>query len=146
MTRTGKSSSVGKSNALVFPRERLREMLAHLQREYPREGCGFLAGRRGRVEKVIPVINAEGSVVAYTMDGKAQLQAFKAMDQRGLECLAVYHSHGFSPAVPSETDRARAFYPDVAYVIASLAGAGEPDVRAWSIRAGTVRERKVRVV
>ncbi len=131
---------------LVLPRVRLHEMLAHLQRAYPREGCGFLAGRGGKVTRVISVPNAEGSVVAYTMDGKAQLQAFKAMDRSGLECLAVYHSHGFSPAVPSETDRARAFYPDVAYVIASLAGPGEPDVRAWSIRAGTVCERKVRVV
>ncbi len=121
-------------------------MLAHLQQAYPREGCGFLAGRRGRVTRVIPVPNAEGSVVAYTMDGRAQLQAFKAMDRSGLECLAVYHSHGFSPAVPSETDRARAFYPDVAYVIASLAGPGEPEVRAWTIRGGRVTERKVRVV
>ena len=55
---------------------------------------------------------------------------------------AIVHSHTHTPAVPSPTDIALAFYPDALYVLVSLSegeadpATGEPGIRAWRIVDG----------
>lgn len=76
----------------------------------------------------------------YLIDPREQLGAFRAMDERGEELVAIYHSHPASQPFPSPTDRDEASYPDAVHVLVSLR-ADEPEVRAFRILAdGAVRE------
>jgi proteasome lid subunit RPN8/RPN11 len=72
--------------------------------------------------------------VAYFMDPREMLAAFKDMRQRNLDLAVIYHSHTHSPAYPSATDVGLAYYPDAAYLIISLEHKAAPDLRAYWIR------------
>ena len=65
---------------------------------------------------------------------------FHTMPEKKTELVAIYHSHPVSPAFPSATDIALAFWPDAIYVICSLADPEQPVVRGFRIRDGDVTE------
>lgn len=75
----------------------------------------------------------------YVIDAREQLAAFREMDARGEELVAIYHSHPLSQPYPSPTDRAEAHYPDAFYLLVSLR-TSEPELHAYRIREGFVRE------
>ncbi len=120
-------------------------MIAHAHAEYPNECCGLLAGRGPRVEYLFRGRNADQSPYTYRLDPQEQLRFFKDIDARGLELVGIYHSHTQSPAYPSRTDVAKAFYPDAVYVIVSLADSQAPVVRAFRIRDGLIAEEELAV-
>jgi len=105
---------------------------------YPEEVCGLLAGvvggRLGRAVSHYPVENALHSPVAYEMEPSAQVRAMIAIESKGLELVAIYHSHPTGPAAPSRSDIAQALYPDTAQIIISLADRSQPTASAYLIR------------
>jgi proteasome lid subunit RPN8/RPN11 len=134
-------------------------MVAHARALDPFECCGLLAGSNGLVTRHYRIRNAvaqdahavrvfeEAHVkqlaslseatraeVAYFMDPKEMLAAFKDMRSRALELAVIYHSHTHSPAYPSSTDVGLAYYPDAVYMIISLENKYRPDIRAYRIR------------
>ncbi len=115
------------------------EMLAHLQENLPEEACGLLAGKAGRVEKVMPITNQARSPVRFYMEPVELLNAFHAMDAEGLELMGIFHSHPNGPAVPSQTDLNEFLYPGTATVILSHSSRGWTG-RAFDIRAGQYTE------
>ncbi|WP_447973168.1 M67 family metallopeptidase [Nitrospira sp. Kam-Ns4a] len=150
---------------LAIPRQILAEMIAHAQELVPFECCGLLAGTGGLVSRHYRIANTvardaravqvfrEADVkpldrlpetaraeVAYFMDPKEMLAAFKDMRSRQLDLTAIYHSHTHSPAYPSATDVGLAYYPEAAYIIISLEDKARPDVRAYWIRDKQVTE------
>jgi proteasome lid subunit RPN8/RPN11 len=127
---------------LRLSRVQLEQMIAQARADAPLETCGLLAGRDGRVTRVLPVPNILRSRVAYRMDGQEFLDAMAACD---FEPLAIYHSHPQGPPVPSPTDVAESYYPDSIYVIISLAQE-PPSVRAFRIVNGLVAEGTCRVL
>jgi proteasome lid subunit RPN8/RPN11 len=80
------------------------------------------------------------------MDSEQQLRAMLEIDDQGWELSAIYHSHPRTPAYPSQTDIALAFFPDATYVIVSLARRNQPTTRAFRIVDGTVTEEPVESV
>ena len=60
------------------------------------------------------------------------------------DIVAIYHSHVESPAFPSRTDVELAQWPDAAYMIVSL-GSEPPEIKAFSIREGTIARREILV-
>jgi len=116
------------------------DILAHARAEAPKEACGLVAGRNARASRVIRCTNAHpAAVTRYTIDPREQLRAFRDMEANGEDLVAIYHSHPATQAYPSPTDRAEAHYPEAVYVLVSLRDA-TPDVRAFQIRDGWVRE------
>jgi proteasome lid subunit RPN8/RPN11 len=116
------------------------DILAHARAEAPKEACGLVAGRNARATRVIRCTNAHpAAVTRYTIDPREQLRAFRDMEANGEDLVAIYHSHPATQAYPSPTDRAEAHYPEAVYVLVSLRDA-TPDVRAFQIRDGWVRE------
>jgi [CysO sulfur-carrier protein]-S-L-cysteine hydrolase len=82
----------------------------------------------------------------YRPDPRDLVRAFREMDERGEDLVAIYHSHPASPAMPSPTDRAESAddrgeprYPGVVYVLVTLM-AEEPEVRAFRIKDDAVTE------
>ena len=144
---------------LKIPQDILDAMVSHASELDPFECCGLLAGKNGTVTRQYRISNtvaqdtrvtkvfAEAGVkqlghlsamtraeVAYFMDPKEMLEAFKDMRERQVDLAAIYHSHTHSPAYPSATDIGLAYYPEAAYLIISLEEKSKPDIRAYWIR------------
>jgi proteasome lid subunit RPN8/RPN11 len=119
------------------------DMIAHAREDYPNECCGLLFGRNTAASDVLRMENVEHSPLNYRVDPKALIKAFQDMDDRGLDLVGIYHSHTHSPAFPSHTDIALAGYPDVHYLIVSLADQESPNLRAFTIVDGNVAEQEV---
>lgn len=108
------------------------EMVEHLRRERPNEGCGILAAKGGAIVKVFRMTNASGSPVRYSLDPKEQFAAYKMLDEQGWELGGVFHSHTHTEPYPSPTD-VRMASEDVPYVIVSL-GEDPPSIKAFRIK------------
>lgn len=135
---------------LLLPAQIHREMLAQAQLEYPNECCGLLAGRivkigQAQVDKCYPLVNAAASPVLFESEPEGMFTAERDRRQRGLEILAVYHSHPTSAPVPSKTDLERNYSPEVMNLIISLL-TDPPEVRAWWLTAEGYREAEWEVV
>ncbi|MEW5744790.1 MAG: M67 family metallopeptidase [Nitrospirota bacterium] len=124
---------------LIIPRHIFDGMVAHCRAGLPDEACGILAGTGSEVAVLYTMTNADPSPVSYLMEPGEQLTAFRDMREKGMQMLAVFHSHPQSPAYPSAKDQSLAFYEDSLYVIVGLAE-GEPVVKAFSLRGGEVAE------
>ncbi len=120
-------------------------IMAHAEAEFPNECCGLLAGRNGRVERIYQGTNVDHSPYTYLMDPREQLEAFKAMEAAEVDLIGIYHSHTHTPAFPSKTDVAKAYYPDALYVIVSLEDRNSPTLRAFRIVDGQIAEESVSV-
>jgi proteasome lid subunit RPN8/RPN11 len=91
-------------------------------------------------EQIYKMTNIEKSAVSYMMDPEEQFGAMKEMRNNGHKMLAIYHSHPHSQAYPSPKDVSLAFYSDQIYLIVGLTDKDRPEVRAFEILEGDVRE------
>ncbi len=110
-------------------------MIAHAREDLPNECCGMIGGSCDEATAVIRVANSAASPLRYEMDPQEQYNALKAIEDRGEELLAIYHSHTKSAAYPSQTDVNQAVaWPEQIYVIVSLADEEAPDVKAYLLK------------
>jgi proteasome lid subunit RPN8/RPN11 len=147
MRRAKRAQLAGGKDAASLPiveSRYLEAMVAHARQEYPNEGCGIVAGVRGRIVKFYPTKNIEQSPARYVVDAREQLDIMLEMEAKGWDLLGIFHSHTHSPAYPSPTDIQLAYYPEALHFIASLMD-GVPTVRAFYIRDGKIEEQKFTV-
>jgi proteasome lid subunit RPN8/RPN11 len=135
---------------LLLLRQLLDEMTAQAQAELPNECCGLLGGTVGadgtaRVLSRYPLTNALASPTEYESEPKGLFAAYRDMRERGIEPIAVYHSHPTSDPIPSHKDRERNYMGDVVHFIIGLRGS-DPDVRAWWLTADDHREADWEVI
>lgn len=131
---------------LEIPKKVHEDMVAHAKNVYPQEACGFLVGKDKRASYFLPIENMDHSTVTYTMDPKQQLKAFKQISADGQDLLGIFHSHVASAPEPSQTDRRQAFYPEVSYLIVSLADMNRPELKSYKIVADEVTAEEIRIV
>jgi proteasome lid subunit RPN8/RPN11 len=116
-------------------RDLVDQIVAHAREELPNECCGLIGGTGGTATVVHRVANAAASPLRFQMDSQEQYNAWKAIEDAGLEFLAIYHSHTKTRAYPSQTDVNEAVaWPDQIYVIVSLEDSDSPDVRAYWLK------------
>jgi proteasome lid subunit RPN8/RPN11 len=134
---------------LRLARQVYLEMVAHCFDGLPLEACGLLAGPPPRGDGgdqaatvCYPAANAAASARVYTVEPRDFLRADRDAEGRGLEIVAVFHSHTHTDAYPSPTDVAQAPDPGWHYVLVSLRHP-EPVVRSYRIRAGKIEEEPV---
>nr|EDZ38576.1 MAG: Conserved protein of unknown function [Leptospirillum sp. Group II '5-way CG'] len=136
----------GEFSGLTFPLGLYDAIIAHARSVFPEECCGLVAGPAGGGPiRVIPMENALHSPVRYEMNPKEQFQVQKNLRREGLEMWAIYHSHPVTRPYPSETDIRLAFYPELYYLLTSLAE-DPPPLKAYTIQNGVVREIPLRVL
>jgi len=124
---------------LIAP-DLLAQIVDHARRDAPDECCGLVSVRDGVVTGVHPQENLAHSPLRFEVDGMALHQALNAMEDRGEELGAIYHSHTRSAPHPSQTDvNFAAHWPGVEWLIVGLAG-DEVEVRSYTIDGGVVAE------
>lgn len=120
---------------LLLPRGLRLQVVRHLERWLPYEGCGLLATVGGpehdRAVHFFPGTNIDRSPTRYTMDPREVLDAMKRMRARGWSLGAIVHSHPSSRPSVSRTDAREAYYPDSRLLIVSFLG-GDPDFGCWA--------------
>jgi len=151
-----------------LPRVHYEAILEHARTEAPKECCGLLAGKSGRVERVYRITNRADRAVdlfaerglmpqsgadpsrlpneRYVMDPEELFRALREIEAAALDHLANYHSHPATPPWPSRTDvEFAAYWPHVAHLICSLVDPDQPTLRAFRIVNGQVCEVPIRV-
>lgn len=113
----------------------LDAMVAHARLEAPCECCGLLVGDGSTIGESVRTRNLRRSETAYLVDPEDHFALLKRTRREGRAIVGAYHSHPRSPAAPSATDLAEAYYRDFVYVIVSLAPP-EPVVRAYQLGDG----------
>ena len=94
-------------------------ILAHAERDVPREACGLLVGAGATVARHEPATNADASTTRYRIPVAQHFAVVRAARRDGFDVIGAYHSHPRSAAVPSVTDTAEAF-PGFVFLIAGL--------------------------
>jgi proteasome lid subunit RPN8/RPN11 len=119
----------------------LDEVIAHAKAAYPREGCGLISPSR-----FIPMTNIAESPSEFEMDPGELIETLRDLRNAGEDLIAIYHSHPHGPAVPSKMDVQRAFYPQAAHLIVSLADPQVPQTGAFRIVNGEVLDVEVHAI
>jgi proteasome lid subunit RPN8/RPN11 len=109
------------------------DIVAHAREAAPAECCGLLIGAGESVIEAARTNNLASDPNRFEMDPGDHIRARREARTRGLDVLGFYHSHPRSPATPSTSDRAEAWYPDYLYLIVSVR-AEQPEVRLYRLR------------
>jgi proteasome lid subunit RPN8/RPN11 len=124
---------------LVISQQLLQRICEHCLEEKPFEACGILTGRGRQVLHGYATDNARKSPIFYEVDSRQQEAVLQAMEERGEELVAIYHSHPTGDAVPSLNDiKLAVHYAEAIRLIVSLVGPTR--VRAFLIRSGLTHE------
>lgn len=109
----------------------LEEIVEHAKLTLPDECCGIIDTNM----TVFRIHNRDESPITFTMDPEGQLKAFGVMELYGTSVYAIYHSHPYAVAYPSERDVQMAVmgeWTDAFHIIISPM-AFEPTVRMFRI-------------
>jgi len=128
-------------------------IVAHAERSYPHECCGFLLGAAPdnvkQVREIRGASNARDDSPAnrYRIDPDEMFRVQRASQERGDEILGFYHSHPDVEARPSDYDRTHA-WPWYSYVIVPVmrGGAGAPLAWVLDDRENRFAEETLEVV
>lgn len=108
---------------LIVTETHWQEMVSHVTAFLPEEACGLVGGKFRAPDAfavvVLPVPNLLHSPARFRMDPAAQLKTFLALDELGLDLVAIFHSHPAGPETPSPTDLEEFSYPGVLSLILS---------------------------
>jgi proteasome lid subunit RPN8/RPN11 len=121
------------------------QIVEHARRDHPDEACGVLAGRDGKPERFIPMINAARSPTFYEFDSADLLKLYREMEERDEEPVVIYHSHTATEAYPSRTDISYASEPEAHYVLVSTREEDRAEFRSFRIVDGVVTEEPVEI-
>ncbi|HIJ81659.1 MAG TPA: M67 family metallopeptidase [Desulfuromonadales bacterium] len=131
---------------LEIPQHVYDDMIEHAQKGAPLEVCGILGGKGGTVSVIYPMTNTDASNEHFMMEPKEQFAVVKDLRTRGLDMLAIYHSHPETPARPSEEDIRLALTPSVSSIIISLENPDKPDMKSFKIHQGEAEPEKIAVI
>ncbi len=126
-------------NPLRLPKCLVEALLAHARSTPDVEVCGLVSLTKQGIYKAYAVSNvAPNSSCRYDMNPKELIDVMRALREDDETLLAIYHSHPFSPPLPSQTDIDEAHYSDTIYIIISLSS--KPHLAAFRIRDGCAEE------
>jgi proteasome lid subunit RPN8/RPN11 len=105
----------------------------------------LLVGRIS-VDRFIPVANIAANPDEYEMDPQELIAAFRNLRGTGERLIAIVHSHPHGPAELSKTDIERAYYPEAAHLLVSLAEPKRPQAVAFRIVDGQALPIELHVI
>ncbi len=122
---------------ILLPAAVRAQVASEAEAAYPEECCGLLVGRR-RADGAIALERAVASanVAAgekrdrFEVDPRLRFALMRELAGTARAIVGHYHSHPDHPAMPSATDRAMAFEPDLIWLIIAVRRQQPPDRRA----------------
>ncbi len=131
---------------LEVPSDIVDQMISEAKDKAPVEACGILVGQGGRVTEFYRMSNTDNSSVHFMMAPEEQFAVAREVRDRGLEVLAIFHSHPATDARPSAEDIRLALTEEVTYMILSLLDTDKPVLKGFLIEDGNIMETPVRIV
>jgi [CysO sulfur-carrier protein]-S-L-cysteine hydrolase len=89
--------------AISLTAEQIKELVSIAKDALPDEACAFLLGKNDTVVKILPTRNLDKSPVTFSIDPGEVLYAYNIAESKGLQVVAIFHSHPAKPS-PSSTD------------------------------------------
>jgi proteasome lid subunit RPN8/RPN11 len=109
-------------------------MIAHARDEAPNECCGLLIGTSDLIDECVPARNIDPRPSArYEIDPSDHIAVHRRLRGSSRQLLGFYHSHPQSAVTPSASDCAEALYPELVWLIVSLAEPARPNVAAYHL-------------
>ena len=131
---------------MVIASDLLAQIVEHARRDFPNECCGVVATRADVAVSVHEAENTAASPLRFEVDGLELHRTLSAIEGRGDELGAIYHSHTRSDPYQSQTDvNFAAGWPGVEWLIVGLRNGAEPEVRSYRIDDGRISEVGVEV-
>lgn len=122
--------------AFLLNKRLIAEMITHALEADPEESCGLLVGNE-TADRVVRMQNVHPQPGRrYEMSPVELMRVEGLAEDNGEQIVAIYHSHTFTQAYPSETDVNNAVqsgWTDPVYVLVSLVEKWRPVVRAYQI-------------
>jgi [CysO sulfur-carrier protein]-S-L-cysteine hydrolase len=69
----------------------------------PDESCALLLGKNDAVVEILPMRNIDESPVTFSMESTELVDAYNLAEIKGLQVIAIFHSHPAQPS-PSSSD------------------------------------------
>ncbi|MDQ3727204.1 MAG: M67 family metallopeptidase [Thermoproteota archaeon] len=117
----------------------IEELIKIAKDALPNECCAFLLGQHnedGKVAIILRMRNIDESPVSFSIDPAELLNAYTLAETKGMEIIAIFHSHP-AKASPSSTDIKYMQINPVAWVIYSTT---ENQIRAFVYENEDIRE------
>jgi proteasome lid subunit RPN8/RPN11 len=126
-----------------IPQKIINQIIEQAKQEAPLEACGYLAGKDNQIIEIFPMTNLDKSPEHFSFDPKEQFKVVKAARQKGLELIAVYHSHPASPARLSKEDVRLAYDAEMVHLIHSLQN---QETHAYRVIKGESKKEEIEII
>jgi proteasome lid subunit RPN8/RPN11 len=81
----------------------IEELVSIAKDVLPNESCGLLLGENDAVAEILPMRNVDESPVTFSIESTELVDAYNLAESKGLQVIAIFHSHPAQPS-PSSTD------------------------------------------
>ncbi|HWS20194.1 MAG TPA: M67 family metallopeptidase [Nitrososphaera sp.] len=108
----------------------------------PNESCAFLLGYNDKVKEILEVRNSDESPVTFRIESTDLLHAYYLAENKGMQVIAIFHSHPTKPW-PSSTDVKFMEINPVVWVIYSTT---ESQLKAFTYEDDLVKEVHIRII
>ncbi|HVD20468.1 MAG TPA: M67 family metallopeptidase [Nitrososphaera sp.] len=79
------------------------ELVSIAKDAFPDESCALLLGENNAVVEILPMRNIDESPVTFSMESTELMDAYNLAESKGLQVIAIFHSHPAQPS-PSSSD------------------------------------------
>jgi [CysO sulfur-carrier protein]-S-L-cysteine hydrolase len=81
----------------------IEELVSIAKDVLPDESCALLLGENNAVVEILPMRNVDESPVTFSIESTELVDAYNLAESKGLQVIAIFHSHPAQPS-PSSTD------------------------------------------
>jgi [CysO sulfur-carrier protein]-S-L-cysteine hydrolase len=90
-------------NTISLTAVQITQLTRHAKDALPNESCAILLGDDDKVVKILPMRNVDESPVTFSIDPTELIHAYDLAERKGMQVIAIFHSHPAKPS-PSSTD------------------------------------------
>ena len=81
----------------------IEELVSIAKDVLPDESCALLLGENNAVVEILPMRNVDESPLTFSIESTELVDAYNLAESKGLQVIAIFHSHPAQPS-PSSTD------------------------------------------
>ena len=138
---------------IVLRKRQMDQVILHSEEAYPRESCGLLVGQRvGDSIQVCEVHQSDNIAMEpahrFEVDPQLRFDLERWLRKTSLELVGVYHSHPEGDALPSVTDIARAWEPNLFWLITAVRGGSARATKCYFLfeSLSKFKEARLRII